>query len=44
VGGTGQHAVFGSQPAFALTAHEGWHFLIDTGGAKYAGIAEFNQY
>jgi hypothetical protein len=44
VGGARQHAVLGSEPAFALPAHKWRNLLIDTGSAKHAGIAEFNQH
>src|SRR5690606_36387351 len=44
VGGAGQHAVFGGDPALALAAQESRHAVLDAGRAQHAGVAETHQY
>ena len=39
MGGAGQHAVFGGDPARAGAAQEGRHPALDRGGAEHLGIA-----
>ena len=43
MGGAGQHAVFGCDPARARPAHPLWNTLFNTGGAQHMGIAEDRQ-
>jgi len=44
VGGAGQHAVFGSDPAFARAFFVARHFLFHRRGAQHFGVAKLNQH
>src|SRR3989344_5591662 len=44
VGGAGQHAVFGRDPALAAAALVGRHALFHRSGAKHFGVAELDQH
>ena len=43
VGGSGQHAVFGGDPALALAAHPAGNALLDRGRHQHLGVAEGDQ-
>ena len=40
VGGAGQHAVFGGDPALAAAAQEARHAFVQAGGDQHPGVAE----
>ena len=44
VGGAGEHAVLGGDPAATGASQEARHLLLDAGGADHAGVAELDQY
>ena len=43
MGGAGQHAIFGRDPALAAPAQEGRNLFVDARGAEHSRIAEADE-